>query len=323
MTGVVRLVALNGVALLGFVVLVATAAALAHRAVAARARALPPSLRARVLIVWAATPVAIATAMVGLALWPSLGVALGLTVDHCPAHAGHLHLCLHHLPARGPGIVGALGIAAFAIVAGSALVQGVRSAALAAGLARARSFDLASGVGVVESPRPFAVTVGWFRPRVLVSTALLERLTPAQVEIVVAHERAHAGRRDALAVTIARILALAHLPSVRRRILADLALACEQACDEAAARECGDRVRVAETIVAAERAAASRPLVAAGPAFGGGEVVDRVESLLAAPLDGMGTRRPLWILLAVGAALAAAAPHVHHWTETLLDHLPR
>jgi len=323
MTGVLRLAALNGVALLGFVVLVAMAAALAHRAVAARVRALPPSLRARVLLAWAATPVAIATAMVGLALSPSLGAALGLTVDHCPAHAGHVHLCLHHLPARGPGIAGALGLATFAVVAGSALVQGVRAVALAAGLARARSFDLASGAGVVESSRPFAVTVGWFRPSVLVSTALLERLTPAQVEIVIAHERAHAGRRDALAVTIARLLALAHFPAVRRQILADLTLACEQACDEAAARECGDRVLVAETIVAAERAAASMgPFAAAGIAFGGGDVVDRVESLLAARIDRVRPRRPLWILLAAGAAFAAAAPHVHHWTETLLDHLP-
>ena len=322
MTGVMRLVALNGVALLGFAVLVAMAAALAHRTVASRALALPPAIRARVLVAWAATPVTIATALVGLALWPSLGAALGLTVDHCPAHAGHVHLCLHHLPARGPGIVGALGLATFAVVAGSALVQGVRSAALAAGLARAPAFELATGVGIVESSRPFALTVGWLRPRVLVSTALLERLTPAQLEIVVAHERAHADRRDALAVTAARVLTLAHVPSVRRQIIADLTLACEQACDEAAARECGDRVLVAETIVAAERAAASMgPAPVAGLAFGGGEVANRVESLLAAPVEGATPRLLRWVLLAAGAALAAAAPHVHHWTETFLDHL--
>jgi hypothetical protein len=323
MTGMLRLVAMNGVALIGFGVLVAIAAALAHRAVATRAQALPPSLRARVLLAWAAAPVAIATALVALALWPSLGAALGLNVDHCPAHVGHVHLCLHHLPARGPGIVGAVGFGAFVVVAGSALVQGLRSAALAAGLARARSFELPSGVGVVQSSRAFALTVGWLRPSVLVSTALVERLTPAQLEIVVAHERAHAERRDALAATAARVLALAHLPFVRRQLLADLALACEQACDEAAARECGDRVLVAETIVAAERAAGSaHPFASPGLAFGGGEVANRVESLLAAPLEGAAPRRLRWILLAVGAVLATAAPHVHHWTETLLDHLP-
>jgi len=323
MTGMVRLVAMNGVALLGFCALVAVAAALAHRAVATRARTLPPPLRARVLLAWAAAPMTVATALVALALWPSLGAALGLAVDHCPVHAGHVHLCLHHLPTRGPGIVGAVGLGAFLVIAGAALVRALRSASLANGLARARSFELPSGVGVVESSRPFALTVGWFRPSVLVSTALLERLTPTQLEIVLAHERAHAERRDALAVTAARLLTLAHLPFVRRQLLADLNLACEQACDEVAARACGDRVLVAETIVAAERAAgAAHPFASPGLAFGGGEVANRVESLLAAPVEGAAPRHLRWILLAAGAALASAAPHVHHWTETFLDHLP-
>jgi beta-lactamase regulating signal transducer with metallopeptidase domain len=232
-------------------------------------------------------------------------------------------LCLHHLPARGPGIVGALGLTTFAAVVGAALVRALRSASLAIGLRRTRSFELASGVGIIESSRPFAFTGGWFRPSVLVSTALVERLTPSQIAIVVAHERAHAERRDALAVTAARVLALAHLPFVRRQILADLTLACEQACDEAAARECGDRVLVAETIVAAERAAgAAHPFASRGLAFGGGEVGNRVESLLAAPAEGAAPRHLGWILLAASASLVAVAPHVHHWTETLLDHLP-
>lgn len=324
MTGVLRLASMNAVALLGFGVIVAAAAALAQRAIATRARALPPELRARVLLAWAVAPIAIATALVAVALWPSLGAALGLAVDHCPAHAGHVHLCMHHLPARGPGIVGAIGLGSFAFAAGAALVWALRLASLALGLSRARSFDLPSGAGVIASSRPFALTIGWFRPRVLVSTALLDRLTPAQLEIVIAHERAHADRRDALATAAARVLSLAHLPSVRREVLADLALACEQACDEAAARACGDRVLVAETIVAAERAAAAAPpLASPGLAFGGGEVVHRVESLLAEPVQKEAPPQLRWILLAAGAVLVAAAPHVHHWTETLLDHLPR
>jgi Zn-dependent protease with chaperone function len=321
--GVLRLAALSGVALLGFGLLAALAAAAADRRVASAARPLSPSSRAWVVFGWAAAPAAIAIALVAATLWPSLGAALGLAVDHCPAHDGHVHLCLHHLPARGPGVVGSLGLATFAVVGGAALAHGLRAALFAARLVRLRSAELAPGVGVLESSSAFAISLGWLRPTVVVSTALIERLTPAQLDVVVAHERAHAVRRDALVLTVARVLTLAHLPHVRRRILADLALACEQACDEEAARACGDRVRVAETIVAAERAAASAsPSPVAGLAFGGGEVVHRVESLLAAPVDGARTRGLRWILLAAGAVLAAAAPHVHHWTETFLDHLP-
>jgi Zn-dependent protease with chaperone function len=322
--GVVRLLALKGVALLGFGAVLALAAAVAQRSIATWARTLPPSQRTRVLLAWAAAPAAAAAALLALALWPSLGAALGLAADHCPAHAGHVHLCLHHLPERGPGIAGALGLAGLAAVAAATLARGVRSVLLAVRLVRARTFELPSGAGLVASPRPFALTVGWLRPVVLVSTALVERLSPAQLAVVVAHERAHAARRDALAASAARVLSLAHLPFVRRELLADLALATEQACDEAAARACGDRVLVAETIVAAERAAASAsPLATPGLAFGGGEVASRVESLLAAPRAGAPLRRLGWALLAAFAALAVAAPHVHHWTETLLDHLPR
>lgn len=323
MSGMLRLAALNGVALLGFAGVAALAAAVLHPRVAAWTAPLAPARRAQLLLAWAALPAVLATALVGAALWPSLGAALGLAVDHCPAHVGHVHLCLHHLPARGPGIVGALGFGAVALTAGASLVRGAQSARIASRLSRASSFELPGGVGVLESARPFALTVGWLHARVLVSTALLRRLTPAQLQIVVAHERAHAQRRDALTVSLARLLSLAHLPFVRRDLLASLTLACEQACDEVAACACGDRVLVAETIVAAERIAASwRPTAAASLAFGGGEVPARVESLLAVPSDLGSTRQLRWLVLALLAALAAAAPHVHHWTETFLDHLP-
>jgi Zn-dependent protease with chaperone function len=322
MIDALRFVALNAAALLGFGVVVALGGALAHRAVIRWSRGRSPALRARVLVAWAAAPVAIPTVLVALALSPSVGAAFGVAVDHCPEHAGHVHLCLHHLPASGPAIFGALALAAIAFAAGLTLVHAFRSAALVARLARAPAFPLGARIRVVVSSRPFAVAAGWVRPTVLVSTALVDRLSPAQLEIVVAHERAHVARRDALVVAAARILALAHLPSVRRELLAELTLACELACDEAAAAECGDRVLVAETIVAAERAAAAPPFATAGLAFGDGDVGARVESLLVTPVEG---ERPLhlrWILLAAGGLLAFAAPHVHHWTETLLHYLP-
>jgi Zn-dependent protease with chaperone function len=319
--GALQLVSLISAALLGFGLFAAVAAAAVHRRVAAAAQTLPAASRARVLFGWAAAPALAAMALVTATLWPSIGVALGLAFDHCEQHAGHLHLCLHHLPVHGPGLAGSIALATFTLVFGGSVARALRSAALARRLVGLRSSELA-GAGVVRSPNAFALSVGWLRPAVVVSTGLVERLTPAQLAVVVSHERAHAARRDALALTCVRVLSLAHLPAVRRRIFADLTLACEQACDEAAARACGDRVLVAETILAAERAAACGCPAPAGLAFGGADVAARVETLLAPPVEPARTRRVRWFLLAAGAAVAAAAPHVHHWTETLLSHLP-
>lgn len=322
-TGVLRLVALTGVAVVGFGVIAAVATGLADRWVASRVRFFPPSVRAWMLLAWAAFPAALAAALLALTLWPSVGAALGLAVDHCPAHLGHVHVCLHHLPASGPVAAGVVALGIVGLASASGFLVAIRAARAANRLAALRSFDVAPGIGAVESAEPIAITVGWFRPRVLISTALLERLTLPQLAVVLAHERAHAQRRDALALTAARLLALAHLPPVRRRIVAELALACEQTCDEIAALECGDRVLVAETIVAAERAVASAPRAAAALAFGGSDVADRVESLLEGPRDAPRPRGAHWVLLAAGTlAGAAIAPHVHHWTESLLDLLP-
>jgi hypothetical protein len=324
--GVLRLVALSGVAVAGFAAVAALASGLVHPWVAERIRRLPPARRARALLVWAAMPAAIVVSLMGLTLWPSLGAALGLAADHCPEHAGHVHVCLHHLPTRGPVAYGAIALGLAAVLISAAIAAGLRTAALARRIAALRSFDVAPGVGAVESSSPLALTVGWVRPRVLLSTALLDRLSPRQLEVVVAHERAHVERRDALVLTTARLLSLAHLPPVRRRVLADLALATEEACDEIAARACGDRVLVAETIIAAERAMASEPMSAAALAFGGSVVADRVESLLDEPPEDPARRGRRWalraLLLAGACATAALAPHVHHWTESLLDRLP-
>lgn len=322
MSGALRLIALNTTVLLGFGVVAVSGAALAHRAVIRWSRRLAPASRARVLLAWAAVPAGIPALLLFVAFSPSIGAALGLSVDHCPEHVGHVHLCLHHLPASGPALVGGVVLAAAVFGLAAAVAHGVRLAALTARLTRTPASSTGRGVGLVRSSRAFAFTAGWLRPRILVSSALADRLTSEQLEIVVAHERAHATRRDAVLVTAARILALAHLPFVRREVLAELTLACEQACDEAAATACGDRVLVAQTLVVAARAASSPPHPAAGLAFGDGDVAARVESLLDAPRHGVLPSRAAWLLVAAAGALALGAPHVHHWTETLLHYLP-
>jgi beta-lactamase regulating signal transducer with metallopeptidase domain len=178
--------------------------------------------------------------------------------------------------------------------------------------------------GLIPSSTPLSVTAGLFRPLVLVSTSLRERLRPDVLAVVLEHERAHARRRDPLRLVAAALLSAGHLPGTRRLLLCDLALACEQAADDEAAKIVGDRVRVAEAIVAVERVmGSSHPGLAAAMGMDGASTVARVEELLrepptsAAPL----LRGLLWSVAVVAAVLLAST--LHHLTETLLEVLAR
>jgi Zn-dependent protease with chaperone function len=165
---------------------------------------------------------------------------------------------------------------------------------------------------------PLALTVGAFRPRVVVSEGLVRALAPDALAAVLAHERAHVRRRDALRAWLAGALSRLHLPRIRRELLAALALASERACDEAAAEATGDRLLVAEAILAVERLAPRAPAAALAASFGASAVPARVEGLLG---DLAPPSEPRLVRLYAAAAVASAIPltePLHHGVEHLL-----
>ena len=95
---------------------------------------------------------------------------------------------------------------------------------------------------VIQDPRAMAFCAGFLRPRVLISTGALGRLSAAEVEAVLVHERHHRSRRDPLRLLLLRTLAdafffLPALHSLRTRYSA----LAEVAADEAALRVGGRR----------------------------------------------------------------------------------
>jgi hypothetical protein len=301
--------------------LVATAVALAYPRFAARLGRLAPRQRARVLFGLSIVPTASGAAFLGIALLPSAAALLG-AADHCTVHTHHPHLCPLHPWAPGPNAAGALLLAAL-VVAFAALgwrtARMCRALRTVASLAEGREQD---GTWRVRSPRPFAFTAGLVRPAVYVSTALREALSAPDLAVVIAHERAHARRRDALTTWAAGWLGALHFPSTSRRLEVDLRAACEQACDEDAARDTSDRLEVAAALVRVEKLQG-----AAGPwpsvAFGGGDLESRVEALLAPPItDRRLPRLPFWAVVATSACLAVLlADPLHHAAETLVAFL--
>ena len=249
-------------------------------------------------------------------------------VDHCMDHAdGHFHFCLNHPPATVGGIeiwllFAALGIGVlFVIVArGRRLTSSLRILRQLAGSAQ---YEARHDVWVIESDRPVALSVGILKKRTILSSGLLRAIPARLVEVIVAHERAHAQRNDGLWKLATEVLSLGHLPGTRRALERDLELACEQACDERAGAMMGDRLRVAEALVAVERL--RQNLLMMGPAalaFGASGLTARVDSLLSPSTGSPWSRRSKLALLAATCALAIGlADPLHHFAETLLHYV--
>lgn len=118
------------------------------------------------------------------------------------------------------------------------------------GVAATRSGIPLERVRVVDGlPNP-AFTAGFWRPRIFVAAELTSVLEQAQLDAVLAHEAAHARRRDPLRLSALRFLAstLFYLPALRR-MADDLADEAEIDADDAAAAR-GSPLVLASAILA-------------------------------------------------------------------------
>jgi Zn-dependent protease with chaperone function len=322
--GTVYLACLAG---LLFGLLAAGSTALFYPWVNRRLSAVHPAVRASWLMALAATPLGSAALFTLLCFLPSLLGAVGLMADHCLSHDDHhAHLCLSHPPAAVGGLLGALLLGLAGVHGHFALWSQART--WLAGRRLLRLLPLASTQGPAADVRllaaqaPLSLSAGIFRPAVYVSSGLLAVTSPRVLSVILEHERAHVRRRDGLRKLLASLLGAAHFPATRRLLLADLSLACEQACDAEAAERAGDGLEVAEAIVAMERVLTAGPALGVyTSAFGGSNVAARVEALLDPPSD-----RPrlkgAWLVAGAVGMLAAAEP-LHHGIETLVGLLAR
>lgn len=163
---------------------------------------------------------------------------------------------------------------------------------------------------ILETAEPIAYAAPGDPGCVVVSRGLLADLSPAEREVVLAHERAHLhlGHHRYL---MAGELALAAVPLLGP-LVDRLRLATERSADEwAAAAVGGDRRLVAETIARAAVMTSAFP----GPvgALGGGSVAARVEALLgSAPADTPSRMGVASAVAVVFVALAAGTAQAHH-----------
>lgn len=290
-------------------------------------RGLPPATRAAFLLTFACAPALGGLALLILTLSPSLSHLLGLGTDHCQVHGHHAHFCLVHAPLLAGTDLERLILCAFGIVilflGATVAIRFKRLQCVLRALLTARVRESTRNpYRVVDSPTAFALTAGLVRPEIYLSTRLLSQLSPAQLKVVLDHERTHCRRRDALRMFIAEFLSRLHLPPVRRRLLADLHLASEQACDEQAALSVRDRLRVAETILRVVRLSAGgrRSSDILLPTVTGSDVQARVYALLR-PAPTPSGRPRLAALLGISLLCAFGFVHaegLHHAVESAI-----
>ncbi len=246
-------------------------------------------------------------ALVGLAVGAAVLLSYHLVQILVPQVGAAARFCRLPVVMSGPdraaAIPGSTILAVGLLLAGVGfaavrLVRSLRStrrvaARLAAAPASAvteRVAARAAGLGLPISPvvtelddRPAAFTIGWLRPRVVVSTAVVEALTDAELDALLLHEAAHASRRDPLRLAIAGFCRdlLFFLP-ISHALFLLAAEAQERAADDAAAAAAGP-LEVASALLAVLKLAGRRPAAGLATAAAGADPEARIRRLLDTP----------------------------------------
>ena len=185
---------------------------------------------------------------------------------------------------------------------------------------------------VCHYQRPRALTYGFFRPKVLLSTWMMENLDAHELEAVVAHEVGHVARRDYLVGWVATVLrdAFFYLPASRgayRRLRRDN----EPACDDLAVVLTRRPLALASALAKVWQDAAEGPRLQLAQALSGPAgsrlVESRLERLVAGPAPRAGSpgtgNLALRMITPALAGLAAQAGSVAFLLISMDCALPR
>jgi Zn-dependent protease with chaperone function len=257
----------------------------------------------------------------GIAAWQALTVSFvasallaGLLVAlPCLPDGPHLDVAaeLRNHYTSAPGIL-AGGTAAAATLAAIGRLAWAAMSAMATGRRRRTRHDEtltlvarpgpAPGVMVLDDDRPLVYCLPG-RDRIVVTTGALGRLDQAQLQAVLAHERAHISGRHHLVLMLARILPAAW-PGIRFLAIAadQTGILAEMAADDTAARQ--HRLPLARALLTL----AASPVPAPAPALGAATTAagQRIRRLLDTPPPVSAAGRAAGFTMSVLAAPALA-----------------
>jgi Zn-dependent protease with chaperone function len=173
-------------------------------------------------------------------------------------------------------------------------------------VAAASGLDLDGRIDVVDDERPFSFCYWFVRPRVCLSTALVERLDPDELRAVLYHERYHLRQRDPLRQIVARYFAAGlYVVPVVDELLSFHTLQKEIEADQEAVRASGDVRSLASALYKLLPDADEVSLGLLVPVSSLSVTEARIDQLVAGRPLSIGLS-PVSVVLSAGALVAAA-----------------
>ena len=202
------------------------------------------SLSARQTWLWslALFPVFAGIYVAAVTLIPSMSHELGFSLDHCHRHGDtHGHLCWYHPPVfvwmSWQGFCATVFAAftlwklLFALYRGYQQHQYSRTLLSFADAHPSFADAWDQSTYRIESDMPSAFTLGLLRPKVVVSSALIDALTSEELSVVQRHEQAHQQHRDPLRLWLFNLVLSVFIPKVRTHLYKAMELTLEQLAD--------------------------------------------------------------------------------------------
>ncbi len=219
---------------------------------------LSPERRARLLVLLSVSPVLISLILVVIIFIPSIMTLIGLAEDHCLTHGNHhAHLCFLHPPAfiHNPWIIALSSLVLFSVLLRmtQALKEIRHGQRLLGQLKQNCPKSSDRSYRLINADLILACSMGLFRPEIFISRKLKESLSPDELKVILAHEAAHTKRKDFLLIFLAKLFSVFFIPKLSKRVMSDIDLACEQACDDYASRQLGSQLLVAKTIIKVQK----------------------------------------------------------------------
>jgi BlaR1 peptidase M56 len=170
----------------------------------------------------------------------------------------------------------------------------------------ASGLDLDGRIDVVADIRPFSFCYWFVRPRICLSTGLVERLDPDELRAVLHHERYHLRQRDPLRQVVARYFAAGlYVVPVVDELLSFHTLQKEIEADQEAVRASGDVRSLASALYKLLPDADDVSLGLLVPVSSLSVTEARIDQLVAGRPVSLALS-PLSVLLSAGALVAAA-----------------